>query len=68
MWTFFVEVLEVNEEKASCTSPISFAFGDAPEQAPEKEFTADKIDDEFDPFNEDEIGFDNIDDIDLDKY
>jgi len=68
MWTFFVEVLEVNEEKASCTSPISFAFGDAPEQAPEKEFISDNIEDEFDPYNEDDMGFENIDDIDLDKF
>ena len=67
MWTFFVEVLEVNSEKASCTSPISFAFGDAPEKAPEKEFISEKSEDEFDAFN-DEMGLDNIDDLDFDKY
>jgi len=67
MWTFFVEVMEVNEEKASCKSPISFAFGDAPEQAPEKEFISENIEDEFNSFDDD-MGFENIDDIDLDKY
>ena len=67
LWTFFIEVLEVNEEKASCTSPISFAFGDAPEEAPEKEFVSEKTSDDFDAFgNENDL--ENIDDFDFDNY
>ena len=67
LWTFFVEVLKVNEDKASCTNPIAFAFGDAPEVAPKKEFIAEKSEDEFDAFNS-ESDLDNIDDLDFDKY
>lgn len=67
LWTFFVEVLKVNDDKASCTKPIAFSFGDAPEVAPKKEFIAEKSEDEFDAFNS-ESDLDNIDDLDFDKY
>ncbi len=67
LWTFFVEVLKVNEDKVSCTKPIAFSFGDAPEVAPKKEFIAEKSEDEFDAFNS-ENDLDNIDDLDFDKY
>lgn len=68
MWTFFVEVSEVNKTLAKETPKVVFAFGDAPEEAPEKEFVADKLDngfgsedDEFENLDE----FDNIDDYDF---
>jgi len=70
MWTFFVEVTEQDEDKASCTKPVTFAFGDAPEQAPEKKFESEIVlGDEFDEdiFNNPD-NFDNIDDLDLDNY
>ncbi len=67
MWTFYVEVLEVNSDKASCTKPVTFAFGDAPEVAPEKEFTSEQSMDDFDAFNS-ESDFENIDDFDFDNY
>ena len=69
MWTFFIELSEVKENATDEKLPkIVFAFGDAPESAPEKEFKAEKLDDGFgleqDPFeNLDE--FDNIDDYDF---
>ena len=68
MWTFFVEVSEVNKALTIETPKVVFAFGDAPEEAPEKEFVADKQDngygledDEFENLDE----FDNIDDYDF---
>ncbi|MFK5878604.1 MAG: hypothetical protein QM478_03805 [Flavobacteriaceae bacterium] len=68
MWTFFVEVSEINKASKKETAKVVFAFGDAPEVAPEKEFVAEKLDDGFgledDEFeNLDE--FDNIDDYDF---
>ena len=42
-----------------------FSFGKTPKEAPEKEFTSEKLLDEDDYFNDD---FDNIDDIDFDNY
>jgi hypothetical protein len=67
MWTFFIEVLAVNSEKASCTNPVLFSFGDAPEKAPEKEFIAENDLDAFNGFNESDE-FDNFEDFDVDNY
>ncbi|MDC9722605.1 MAG: hypothetical protein PSN34_07510 [Urechidicola sp.] len=68
MWTFFVEVSEINETPKKESPKVVFAFGDVPEKAPEKEFVADKLDngfgsedDEFENLDE----FDNIDDYDF---
>lgn len=44
MWTFFVEVFEIEEPQAGITYPhIAVVFGQLPESAPEKEFIAEKI-------------------------
>jgi hypothetical protein len=67
MWTFFIEVSEIIKVTKKESPKVIFAFGDAPEKAPEKEFIAEKLDDRFgfdDEFeNLDE--FDNIDDYDF---
>jgi hypothetical protein len=68
MWTFYIELSEIKENTSNTDLPkIVFAFGDAPESAPEKEFTSesdgdfDLGDDTFDNVDE----FDNIDDYDF---
>jgi len=67
MWTFFVEFSEISTIEEGLPI-IALSFGNVPDEAPEKEFTSEiSLDDEFDIFN-DEENFDNIDDIDLDKY
>jgi len=69
MWTFYIELSEIKKNTSEEKLPkIVFAFGDAPESAPEKEFTSESTDNEFDvsddPYdNVDE--FDNIDDYDF---
>lgn len=68
MWTFYIELSEIKEVAENNDLPkVVFAFGDAPESAPEKEFTAEssnEFDLDEDPFeNLDE--FDNIDDYDF---
>jgi hypothetical protein len=68
MWTFFIEVSETTKETKETLPKITFAFGDVPETAPEKEFTADFSMDDFnedgDAFN-DSSNFENIDDFDF---
>lgn len=71
MWSFFVEVSEIKNDETIEATTVVFAFGDAPETAPEKEFTAEKENNSFgfeDEFNDDDIDmdeFDNIDDYDF---
>lgn len=69
MWTFFIELSEIKDNSNDEGLPKTvFAFGDAPESAPEKEFTSESATDEFglddDPF-ENMDQFDNIDDYDF---
>jgi hypothetical protein len=69
MWTFFIEVSETIKETEKTLPAISFAFGDVPETAPEKEFTVESSMDDFNSDNEDAFNdssnFDNIDDYDF---
>lgn len=68
MWTFYVEIIDISKETIS-DSKVILSVGDVPKEAPDKEFKAEKsetsYENEFgDEFNE----FDNLDDIDFDKY
>jgi len=69
MWTFFIELSETIETTTKDSPKIVFAFGDAPEEAPKKEFVAEKLDDEFGLESEDAFDnfdeFENIDDYDF---
>jgi len=69
MWTFFVELSEISNSTEKGLPIIALSFGNTPDEAPEKEFTSESLeeDDDIDIFN-DENNFDNIDDIDLDNY
>lgn len=64
MWTFLIELAEIAEKLEGQTYPnLMFAHGEIPEEAPEKEFVADAIeesdfDEEFDMDPED---YDNLD-------
>jgi hypothetical protein len=61
MWSFYVEVIDSNTELLT-ESKILMSIGEVPDEAPEKEFVADKNEDSFD----DE--FESLDDIDFDTY
>lgn len=73
MWTFYCELIETTETTNAELPKLILSIGETPDEAPEKEFTSDKApgndfdfdDDEFDT-NFDE--FENLDDLDLDKY
>ena len=47
MWTFYVEVIEVSNEKKEDLPQIILTVGEIPNEAPEKEFVAEKLDDGF---------------------
>ena len=64
MWTFYVEVVEITD-KAITESSTILSVGEIPNEAPEKEFKAEKTEDDFnDEFND----FESLDDFDFDNY
>lgn len=68
MWTFFVEVSETDASSTDSVPYVSFAFGDVPEEAPEKSFSSESMNDAFgldEDLDDDFGGFDNIDDYDF---
>ena len=70
MWTFYVELLDIHEIEASVDYPRMVAsVGLMPEEAPDKEFTADDTPKELDKFDIfdgddsfDQAGYDEFDD------
>lgn len=67
MWSFFVELFEVKDTKEEGLPKIALSFGNTPDEAPEKEFKAEKSLEDLDAFD-DESGLENIDDFDFDNY
>ena len=66
MWSFYVEVIEINNELLT-ESKIVLSVGEIPDEAPEKEFIAEKEEDSFN--NEfDDGNFESLDDFDFDNY
>jgi hypothetical protein len=62
MWSFYVEVVDINTETIT-ESKLILSVGEIPEEAPEKEFIAEKNeDDSFDG------EFDSLDDYDFTDY
>ena len=47
MWSFYVEVIDINNELLS-EPTIIMSVGEIPDEAPEKEFIAEKNEDSFD--------------------
>lgn len=59
LWTFYVELMEVGEKSSGTLYPnLIFAQGEVPEEAPEKQFSAET--DDFD-LEEEEDDFDDYD-------
>lgn len=67
MWTFLIELAEIAEYQSGMEYPnVMFVQGQLPDQAPDKEFKADKSDDFND--NDDEfMGLDEYDDLGFDE-
>ncbi len=66
MWTFYVEAIEISREELEGLPKTILSVGEMPAEAPNKEFTADTVDNLFDDGFGDE--FDSIDDMDLDNF
>ncbi|MGY5354409.1 IS1096 element passenger TnpR family protein [Wenyingzhuangia sp. IMCC45467] len=72
MWTFYCELIEVTKTTTAELPKLILSIGNTPDEAPEKEFKAEKEKDEFD-LDDDDFDthfdeFDSLDDIDFDKY
>ena len=64
MWTFYVDVVEISNEKTRGLPKIILSVGEIPDEAPEKEFVIEKLDDGFvdEDDKDDEFGdFDEFD-------
>lgn len=67
MWTFYVEVLEIDKQSEAEDLPKTIlSVGEIPEQAPDKEFTSEDMLSDFDDEFKDE--FESLDDFDFDNY
>jgi len=59
MWTFFIELIEVNEEESTTELPhLLFSLGEIPNDVPEKTFESEEFD----------LDEDDDDDFDMDEY
>jgi len=69
MWTFYVDVLEISNEKKENLPQIILTVGEVPSEAPNKEFVAEKLEDPFgsDDDIDDEYG-DYNEDFDYTEY
>ncbi len=68
MWTFMAELADIAEAEEGVMYPnLMFAHGQIPEEAPEKEFTSEPLDDE-DDFEEDfDLDPEDYDNLDFDE-
>ena len=67
MWTFFVELAEIAEYENGREYPnIMFVHGQLPDQAPDKEFISEDVDD-FDDEDDSFIDLDEYDDLNFDE-
>lgn len=65
MWTFYVDVVEISEEKREDLPQTILSVGKIPNEAPEKNFVAEEDESsESDIFDE----FDSLDDFDFNNY
>lgn len=68
MWTFYVDIVEINEDKRTDLPQTILEVGEIPSEAPEKEFVADKLGNEFDDEDDLDDDFGHYDDFDYNDY
>ena len=68
MWTFYVDVIEISDEKREDLPQTILSVGEIPAEAPEKEFIAEKLDDSFGDDEDINDEFGHFDDFDYNEY
>jgi hypothetical protein len=68
MWTFYVDVIEISSEEREDYPQKILTVGEIPEEAPEKEFVAEKLDDGFGDEGDIDDEFGHFDDFDFNEY
>ena len=68
MWTFYVDVVEVSNEKTPGLPKIILTIGEIPDEAPEKEFLIEKLDDGFVDEDDKDDEFGDFDEFDYNEY
>ena len=68
MWTFYVDVVEINEDKRTDLPQTILEVGTIPSEAPEKEFIADKLGNDFDDQDDLDDEFGDYDDFDYNDF
>ena len=68
MWTFYVDVVEISNEKPTSLPKIILTVGEIPDEAPEKEFVAEKLDDGFTDQDDNDEEFGDFDEFDYNEY
>lgn len=71
MWTFFVEVMEIEDKKAVLNYPLTvYRYGIVPLKAPKKTMDVINLEDEDDIIGDEDAAFDDLEidsDIDIDE-
>ena len=63
LWTFFIELIETDEAKPGAAYPmLIYTHGEVPEEAPEKTFTSEKENDDWEDNGYDQNGIDSFED------
>tara|TARA_B100000809_G_C15068122_1_gene504948 strand:- start:394 stop:894 length:501 start_codon:yes stop_codon:yes gene_type:complete len=68
MWTFYVDIIEISSDKRADLPQTILSIGEIPEEAPEKEFIAEKLNDEFGDEGDIDNEFGHFDDFDYNEY
>ncbi|WP_296636719.1 hypothetical protein [Polaribacter sp.] len=68
MWTFYVDVVEISEDKRTDLPQTILEVGSIPSKAPEKEFIADKLGNDFDDQDDLDDEFGDYDDFDYNDF
>lgn len=68
MWTFYVDVIEISNERKESLPQTILTIGKVPNEAPEKEFIAENLNDNYRDEGDVDDEFGHFDDFDFNEY